>query len=55
MRTPGALGANVTLTVQEPPASTVFVQVVALSVKSSFDTPWVTTFGAPNVVVAVTL
>jgi len=55
MRTPGARGTNVALTVQELPASSVFVQLVALRVKSKLAKPWVTTCVSPNVVVAVTL
>jgi hypothetical protein len=45
----------VALTVQELPASSVFVQLVALRVKSKLAKPWVTTCVSPNVVVAVTL
>jgi hypothetical protein len=55
MRNPGARGAKVTVTAQEVPANSAPVQVVLPKVKSSLGAPWVTTFGVPKVVSAVTL
>jgi hypothetical protein len=56
MRSPGARGANKTVTVQEFPAVIVPVQVVPFRVKSRPGAPCVTTVGFElNVVFTVTL
>ena len=55
-RNPGATGVNVTLTVQVAGAVIVPVHVLPLaSEKSRLTAPCVTTWGAPKLVVAVTL